>query len=51
MNQTLRIVLTPLLLAGGIVLSGCIVAAPRPLPHHACVRTVHVLLARARIPG
>ena len=51
MNGTLRMLLTPLLLAGGIALSGCIVAAPRPFHRRAYVRTVYVVPARIGFPG
>ena len=40
-----------LLLAGSASLSGCIVAAPRPVHHVRVVTPVRVERARVRVPG
>lgn len=51
MSRRLRIALAPLLLAGSVALSGCIVASPRPLHRHAHVESVRVAPARVWVPG
>ncbi|MEP7186913.1 MAG: hypothetical protein ABI767_13860 [Rhodanobacter sp.] len=51
MNRIRRMVFTPLLVASGMALSGCIVAGPRPLHHRAYARTVSVAPVRVWVPG
>ncbi|WP_426689732.1 hypothetical protein [Rhodanobacter ginsengiterrae] len=48
---TSRLVIAPLLLLGSAVLSGCIVAAPRPVRHVRVVTPVQVERVRVWVPG
>ncbi|MHB1058793.1 MAG: hypothetical protein ACYC0F_13030 [Rhodanobacter sp.] len=48
---TSRLAIATLLLAGSVSLSGCIVAAPRPVHHVRVVAPVHVERARVWVPG
>lgn len=51
MNRSLRITFAPLLFAGSLALSGCIVASPRPVHRHAYVGPVRVAPVRVWVPG
>jgi hypothetical protein len=48
---TSHLVIAALLLAGSVSLSGCIVAAPRPVHHVRVVRPAHAERARVWVPG
>ncbi|KAA0070569.1 YXWGXW repeat-containing protein [Rhodanobacter sp. T12-5] len=48
---TSRLAIAPLSLVGSILLSGCIVAAPRPVRHVRVVTPVQVERARVWVPA